>query len=106
MTSPFFGGLEITRWLKTKMAPKPKQSLRSTPGTVISASFLYVADQPKDRKLKVALLMAPSLYFLKTTRKNYEEMRKLLTESLKNNSTVLVTTDSETKEILDARVQP
>ena len=66
----------------------------------------YVADQPKDNKLNVALLMAPSLYYLKTTRKNYEEMKKLLTESLKNNSTVLVTTDPDTKEILDARIQP
>ena len=66
----------------------------------------YVADQPKDGKLDVALLMAPSLYFLKTTRKGYEEMRKLLTESVKNQSVVLVTTDPDTKEILDARLQP
>jgi len=66
----------------------------------------YVADQPKDGKLDVALLMAPSLYFLKTTRKGYEEMRKLLTESVKNQSAVLVTTDTDTKEILDARLQP
>jgi len=66
----------------------------------------YVVDQPKDDKLKVALLMAPSLYFLKSTRKDYEELRGLLTESMKNNSTVLVTTDPDTKEILDARLQP
>src|SRR6266511_3279312 len=54
----------------------------------------------------VALLMSPALYFLKTTRKGYEEMRKLLTESVKNQSVVLVTTDTDTKEILDARLQP
>src|SRR5262249_31795075 len=66
----------------------------------------YVADQPKDDMLNVALMMAPSLYFLKTARKDYEELRRLLTESMKNNSTVLVSTDPDTKEILDARLHP
>ena len=66
----------------------------------------YVTDQPVDGKLKVALWRSPSLYFLKTTRSNYEEMRKFLTESAKNKSTVWVTIDPYTKDILDARLQP
>lgn len=66
----------------------------------------YVEDQPIDDKLKVGLLRSPSQYFLKTTRSNYEEMRKLLTESVKNQATVWVTIDMDTKEILDARLKP
>lgn len=63
----------------------------------------HVAQEQKDDRVDVVLLMAPSMYHLKTKRANYEKMLRLLEESVRSATPVLVTAHPDTQEILDVR---
>jgi hypothetical protein len=80
---------------------------------VIKALFLpsvrqieFVAPQPEGNRLRVTIFMAPSLYFIDTTRPNYQQLKQSLEQSARTKSEISVTTHPDTLEILDARPLP
>jgi hypothetical protein len=62
-----------------------------------------VGESPEGNRLKVTFLMAPSAYFVYTTRPDYAALRRLLEQHLKSRGPLLVTEDPGTQEVLDAR---
>lgn len=64
----------------------------------------FVASTPEGSRLKLTFNMAPSAYFLDTTRSEYPGWRALLEEHKRTKAPLLVTEDPETQEVLDARV--
>jgi hypothetical protein len=63
----------------------------------------FVASKPEEDRLKVILFMAPSVYFVKTSRADYDQLRRTLEEAVRTKAEVLVTAHPDTQEILDVR---
>jgi hypothetical protein len=102
-----------SRLLRERQVSKGPVYVESDPVTgVVQNIFLpsvrrieSVALEPKDNRLNVTVFMAPSLYFIETTRADYEELRRMLEESARTKTPVLITIQPDTLEILDARAQ-
>ena len=62
-----------------------------------------VAAKPEDGRLMVNLFMAPSNYFLRENRPDFQELRRKLETYQDKQEEVLVTAHPDTQEILDAR---
>lgn len=62
--------------------------------------------EPRDGRLSVEILMAPSPYFLKADRPDYEALKARLSESAKTQKPLLMVINPVTSEIMDARTPP
>lgn len=62
-----------------------------------------VASQPEGERLNVVLLMAQSMFWVRTKHPNYEQLRRELTEGVQSGAKIWVTAHPDTQEILDAR---
>jgi hypothetical protein len=65
-----------------------------------------VSVAPQADRLNVQFLMSPSVYFVRTTRPGYAEMKQTLEAAAKSQAPVLVTDDVREPEILDVRQPP
>jgi hypothetical protein len=62
--------------------------------------------EPKDGRLAVRILMAPSRYFLKVDRPDYEALKARLSESATSHKPLLMVINPVASEIMDARTPP
>lgn len=62
--------------------------------------------EPKDGRLSVQILMAPSRYFLKVDRPDYEALKARLVESATSHKPLLMVINPTVSEIMDARTPP
>jgi hypothetical protein len=65
-----------------------------------------VADQPEGDRLKVQIFMSPSRHYLRTTRANYDQLRKQLVEAAASDEPMLITVGAGGTEIFDVRKPP
>jgi len=64
----------------------------------------HIGTTTNDGNLKIGFLMAPSMYFIKTSTHNYNAMHQILNDAFHSKKDVLITSDPETLELLDVRL--
>jgi hypothetical protein len=66
-------------------------------------TVVSVAPDPESDGFCVSFRQSAAIHYLKRTRRNYEEMKRILEEAKRTRQQVLVTDDVQTMEIIDAR---
>jgi hypothetical protein len=62
-----------------------------------------VTPDPEGDGFRVSFRQSAAVHYLKRTRRNYDEMKRILDEAVRTGQQVLVTDDVRTMEIIDAR---